>query len=900
MIADRNKKSLIIVESPTKANTIKKYLPSTCQVVASKGHVVDLNPNPDSKEGMYGVDVNNDFRLDYVIVDGKEALLADMKKLLKKSEQLILASDEDREGESIAWHLLNQLKPTVPVYRMVFHEITKKAILAAFDNCREIDINLVRAQEARRTIDRLQGYGISPLLSQKLGAKYSAGRVQSPALKMIVEKEKKRRLYRKSDYYSVETVMDYSGTEFPATLTAIGKNKVASASSYDKESGELKKKDAIVLSADDAAKIKESIEGSDAVVESVIHQDKIERPQMPFTTSTLQQDATRRLHKGAREIMMIAQRLYENGFITYMRTDSPNLSDECIRASRAGVASIYGEEYLSPVPRNYKAKTLGAQEAHEAIRPSGDYMRTPKETGLTGDELKLYTLIWQRTLSTQMRDAEKAVTTLSLRKDDYHFTATGTVITFKGFRILYEAASDGDDEDDKEGLLPSLSAGDSVLIEKSEAKSHTTQPPARYNEATLVKTLESEEIGRPSTYATIISTLLDRHYIIRDGQSLVPTFTGFFVDAFLEKAFSLYIGYDFTKTMEAGLDEIAEGKEDKSEYLRDFWFGSDKMDGLEKDLSIAKSTTAPGDVKNLIIPDLKYSFNEGDAVINYEIRTGKFGPYLASDFIDKETGKTRMASIDEKKYFPGTFQDSDAASILFPEETSTVLYDKYELKSGRYGEYLVRISDGKNAQWPRTKDNAENASEEFIELLFELPKTVGQDSDGNEVVLRSGPYGFYASYKGHNARVSNPLTFNADSLIIGQSESLPVFIYKDKSAEVASGRYGFYLKYDGKNYPLPKAFKKDISALTEDDVIKTLEGNTEEKSLDALQTFSINGEEVHLLDGMFGPYLKRGSENIPLPSDYKKDISKLTEESVSEIVSSYVPKAKTAYRKRRG
>ncbi len=897
MIADRNKRSLIIVESPTKANTIKKYLPSTCQVVASKGHVVDLNPNPDPKDGVYGVDVNHDFKLDYVIVDGKEALLNDMKKLLKKSEQLILASDEDREGESIAWHLLNQLKPTVPVFRMVFHEITKKAILAAFDNCREIDINLVRAQEARRTIDRLQGYGISPLLSQKLGAKYSAGRVQSPALKMIVEKEKLRRRYRKSDYYSVEASMEHSGVHFPAVLTAVGERKVASSSSYDKDTGALKKKDALVLSRDEAEALKARLSGQNAIVESVMHQDKTERPQMPFTTSTLQQDATRRLRKGAREIMMIAQHLYENGFITYMRTDSPNLSDECIRASRAAVVSLYGDEYLSPAPRNYKAKTLGAQEAHEAIRPSGDYMRTPKETGLTGDELKLYTLIWQRTLSTQMRDAEKAVTTLSLRKDDCLFTASGTVITFKGFRILYEAASDGDEDEEKEGLLPSLSAGENVLIEECEAKAHTTQPPARYNEATLVKTLESEEIGRPSTYATIISTLLDRHYIVRDGQALVPTFTGFFVDAFLEKAFSLYIGYDFTKTMEAGLDEIAEGKEDKSEYLREFWFGSDKLDGLEKDLSVAKASTAPGEVKSLVLPDLDYSFTEGDEEIRYEIRTGKFGPYLSSSFIDKESGKAKMASIDEKKYFPGTFTDLDARSILFPEESTVVLYDRYELKSGRYGEYIVRLSDGKNAQWPRIKDRAGSASEDFLELLFELPKTVGKDDEGNEVILRSGPYGFYASYKGHNIRVPDPMAFRAESVFLKHSDSLPVFQCNGKDAEIASGRYGFYIKYDGKNYPLPPAFKKDISELTADDVIKAIGSGDADKGQDALRTFSVDGADVYLLDGRFGPYLKRGSDNIPLPADAKKDISKLTDEAVAEIVSSYKPKARTSYRR---
>ena len=893
MVADKNKKSLIIVESPTKANTIKKYLPSNFQVVASKGHVVDLNPNPSNKDGVYGVDVNDDFKLDYVIVDGKEALLSDMKKLLKKSEQLILASDEDREGESIAWHLLNQLKPTVPVYRMVFHEITKKAILAAFDNCREIDINLVRAQEARRTVDRLQGYGISPLLSQKLGAKYSAGRVQSPALKMIVEKERVRRAFKASDYYSVESVMSVSSS-FSSTLTAISGVKVAASSSYDKETGELKK-DVRVLSESDADRITNDIIGKEAEVESVMHQDKIERPQMPFTTSTLQQDATRKLHKGAREIMMIAQHLYENGFITYMRTDSPNLSDECIKASRESVMSLFGKEYLSPSPRNFKAKTLGAQEAHEAIRPSGDVMRSPKDTGLSGDELKLYTLIWQRTLSTQMKECEKAITTVTMKCDEYTFTSSGTVITFKGFRALYEAATD--ESDNKENMLPSLSAGDKVAIESAEAKAHVTAPPARYNEATLVKTLESEEIGRPSTYATIISTLIDRHYIVREGQYLVPTFTGFFVDAFLEKAFSLYIGYDFTKNMEAGLDKIAAGAEDKSEYLSSFWFGSASFKGLEHDLKDARATTVAGEVKNLTLPGLSYSFREDDLDVHYEIRTGKFGPYLSSDYTDTDSGKVRMASIDEKKYFPGTFTDEDARSILFPEEVKAVLYDKYELKSGRYGDYFTRIADGKIASWPKIKAEAINASEEFIDLLFELPKSMYRDEDGEEVVLKSGPYGFYASYKGKNTRVADPLSFNAESVIA--DEELPTFTLDGKSAEIAKGRYGYYVKYDGRNVPLPSAFRKDISSLKEDDVAKAVNGVKEEKSIDAEKTFQVDGETVSLINGRYGYYLKRGKDNIALSDEIKKDISLLTDDKAAEIVRAYVPKAKKSFSRRK-
>ena len=466
MIADPNKKSLIIVESPTKAKTIGKYLPSSCIVKASTGHVVDLNPNPDpKKDGVYGVDVNHGFSLDYTIVEGKEKILNELKKDLKKVDQLILASDEDREGESIAWHLLSQLQPKVPVYRMVFHEITKKAITEAFSNCRDIDMNLVRAQEARRAVDRLQGYGISPILSRKLGANYSAGRVQSPALKLIVEKEKERMAFCVSSYSSVEAKLEKDEKEFSSTLVSISGKSVASSKSFDSESGEVKG-DVIVLSEDEAKEISEKIVGKDAEVVSVQESEKIEKPAWPFTTSTLQQDATRKLGKSAKEVMSIAQRLYENGFITYMRTDSPTLSQECINAAADYIRNTYGDSWL--YVRQYKAKTLGAQEAHEAIRPAGDRFRTPEETGLKGDELKLYTLIWKRTIASQMRDSVKAVTQVKFKLDDYMFSSSGSVIKYEGFRKVYMVSSDNAEE--KSQTLPLLKEGDKAAIKEAEGK----------------------------------------------------------------------------------------------------------------------------------------------------------------------------------------------------------------------------------------------------------------------------------------------------------------------------------------------------------------------------------------------------------------------------------------------
>ncbi len=576
MIADPTKKTLIIVESPTKAKTISRYLPKSCTVMASLGHIVDLNPNPDPKKGdVYGIDVDHGFKLDYTVVEGKEKLIGELKNALRGAEQLVLASDEDREGESIAWHLYNTLKPKCPVYRMVFHEITKKAITDAFSSCRDIDMNLVYAQEARRVVDRLQGYGISPILSRKLGGKYSAGRVQSPALKLIVEKENQRRRFRYSDYATVTALTD-TEPSFRSTLVSISGEAVASSKSFNGDTGEVKK-GVRVLSLEEGEKIASSLTGKEAVVTSVSQTKKAEKPAYPFTTSTLQQDGTRKLGKSAKEIMAIAQRLYENGFITYMRTDSPTLSDECIRAAAAYIRDNYGDSLLQV--RQYKAKTLGAQEAHEAIRPSGDRFRSPEETGLKGDELRLYTLIWKRTLASQMKDSIKAVTTVKLECGEYGFTSSGSVVLYEGFRKVYMVSSDREEE--KEETLPALSEGEKIAFSSLEAKSHTTQPPQRYTEAGLVQKLESEEIGRPSTYATIISTLIDRGYVVRQSTTLVPTFTGFFVEAFLEKSFPSYIAYDFTKDMEAGLDRIARGEEEKEDYLSLFWFGKDGNNGTK-------------------------------------------------------------------------------------------------------------------------------------------------------------------------------------------------------------------------------------------------------------------------------------------------------------------------------
>ena len=815
MIADPGKLTLIIVESPTKARTIKRYLPATCTVLASRGHVVDLAPSP--KTGMYGVDVENGYELEYVIEPDKAKVLSELKKALKGVEQLVLATDEDREGESISWHLLNQLKPKCLVFRMVFHEITKQAITNAFSSCRELDMNLVHAQEARRAVDRLQGYGISPIISSKLAGHYSAGRVQSPGLKLVVEREKLRRAYKVSAYSSVEADLASDKGRLKAVLKTSGGKTIASSKSFNSDTGKLKSSH-VALTQEEAEAIAAALKGQAAEVISVQSKETRQRPAVPFITSTLQQDGVRQLHKTTKEIMLIAQELYENGFITYMRTDSPTLSQECIKGARQQVEELFGKDSLSPSPRNYKATSQGAQEAHEGIRPAGAVFRTPEQTGLSGDKLKLYTLIWKRTLATQMKDALKCSTAIELKAGDSVLSSSGTVIKDPGFLKLYKAS--GEEEEDGQGSLPDLKEGDRLTVEDAQAKEHQTEPPKRFNEATLVKQLEDEGIGRPSTYATIISTLVDREYVSRQGNQLVPTFTGFFVDSFLENVFPLYIDYGFTSKMEEGLDRIASGVETKTAFLDGFWKGSDAFPGLAKDLQEARSSVKKSEVKSLSLFGLSYQVEHEGKPVKYEIKTGKFGPYLDSDLM--VDGKTAKASIDQKKYFPGLFTDADASAMLFgASEAPEEFLPGIVIQNGRYGEYFKRLSDGKTVNVRKGK-SASEYSAKLVTLLFELPKVLGKDSEGKEVVMQNGPYGIYASYNGANLRVSDPYSVTAEAVI---EESLakaagkePLMVFTDLEGEklvLLSGPYGKYLKWGKKNVKLPDAEKADLTLLTQ-------------------------------------------------------------------------------------
>ena len=821
MKADPNKKSLIIVESPTKARTIKRYLGPNCTVMASLGHIEDLAVQP--KTGVHGVMVDDGYELEYEMSDDKKKLLNEMKKELKKVDQLILASDEDREGESIAWHLYNNLKPTCPCFRMVFHEITKQAITNAFNNCREIDMNLVSAQEARRAIDRLQGYEISPILARKIGfTKASAGRVQSPGLKIIVDREKERRAFISNDYTSVNVFFE----DFKAKLDMIGDKIVAGKSSFDGKTGKIKNGH-IALSTLEAASVIKDLRGKSALVRSVTRQEKKTSPSYPFTTSTLQQDASRKLNKSVREIMSIAQSLYEKGFITYMRTDSPNLSAECIKASREQIRKLFGDGYLSSRERNYKAKSESAQEAHEAIRPAGDTFRTPKETGLSGDELKLYTLIWKRTLSTQMKDALRAITSVKLECGKYKLSASGTEILFDGFLKLYSESIDENINDVDEGensrLLPPLQEGQERLITDAAEVSHTTEPPFRYNEASLVKTLEEKGIGRPSTYAQIISTILTKGYANKVKSSLVPTFLGFFVADFLDSAFPIYVGYDFTSHMEEGLDKIASGEEDKISYLNAFWNGHEGFNGLKNEVGSVSRGVRISEAKTLHLSKLSYTFSTEEGVYAYSIKNGKYGPYIEV----KKDGSENVeyASIDQNIYYPGTFTDEDARKIFEAKNKKADVIEgtDVEIRTSRNGTYLYRESDGKSVSLPRGM-KVENLEKDDVDFLFSLPKLLGED-EGGKAELRIGPYGYYVSYGGKNTGIKNPReitfeSFKADTEKKSETqEKVSVKVFPDlegKPLEIISGRYGAYLKWGDKNIALSREEKAEPEKVSEE------------------------------------------------------------------------------------
>ena len=761
---------LVIVESPAKAKTIAGYLGRDYVVESSIGHIRDLPQSaadvPAKIKGepwaRLGVDVDNDFTPYYVVSRDKKSHMTKLKGLLRDASELYLATDEDREGEAIAWHLLDELKPKVPVRRMVFHEITPQAISAAVANPRDIDMDLVEAQEARRILDRLYGYEVSPVLWKKVMSGLSAGRVQSVATRLVVDRERERMAFRTASYWDLEGTFDagekHAERIFPAKLHSVDAKRVARGSDFTAQ-GVLKSgADVVHLDRSRAEALAAGLQESTFDVRSVESKPYRRQPYAPFRTTTLQQEASRKLGYGASRTMSIAQRLYENGFITYMRTDSTTLSDTAINAARAQARELYGAEYVPDRPRVYASKVKNAQEAHEAIRPAGENFRTPAQTGLTGDAFRLYELIWMRTVASQMKDAEGRSVTIRLggaaaSGEDVVFSASGRVITFYGFLKAYVEGSDDPDteSDDRETRLPDVAEGDRVSASNIEASGHQTKPPARYTEATLIRELEEREIGRPSTYASIIGTILNRGYVYKKGTALVPAWLAFSVIRLLEEHFSRLVSYEFTASMEDVLDEIAGGRRDRNTELAEFYFGSGDVDGLQK----LVSELGDIDARELA------TFRVADGV---DLRVGRYGPYIETTPEDGDGSPVR-ANVPEDLP-PDELTAAKAKELLAnPAGEETRLGEDPETgltivaKNGRYGPYVTELlpDDAPKGTKPRTGSLFKSMNLDTITLdqaltLLTLPRVVGVDPEsGDEITAQNGRYGPYLK-KGTDSR----------------------------------------------------------------------------------------------------------------------------------------------------
>jgi DNA topoisomerase I len=835
-VSEPSGRRLVIVESPAKARTIAGYLGSEYVVESSIGHIRDLPNNASEVPARYkgepwarlGVNVEADFDPVYVVPKDKKQQITKLRKLLKDSDELYLATDEDREGEAIAWHLLEELKPSVPARRMVFHEITPQAIADAVASPRDIDEDLVDAQETRRILDRLYGYEVSPVLWKKVMSGLSAGRVQSVATRLVVDRERERMAFRAAAYWDIEGSFDAgehkTPREFPAKLTSVDGRRVAQGRDFTPQ-GELKTQDVVHLDEQQAAALAAGLRDQSFTVRSVEAKPYTRRPYAPFRTTTLQQEASRKLGFGASRTMQVAQRLYENGFITYMRTDSTTLSGTALAAARTQVRELYGEDYLPDQPRTYAAKVKNAQEAHEAIRPAGSSFRTPRQTGLSGDEYRLYELIWMRTVASQMKDAQGRTVSIRLgaraagsQGEECEFSASGRVITFYGFLRAYVEGRDdpGAEQDDRETRLPDVAEGDVVSVVSLDPAGHETRPPARFTEATLVRELEEREIGRPSTYASIIGTILNRGYVYKKGTALVPAWLAFAVVRLLEEHFANLIDYQFTARLEDVLDDVAGGRAKRTGVLARFYFGDGDIEGLRE---------MAGDLGDIDARALS-TFPLGDGIA---VRVGRYGPYV-------EDAEERRANIPED--LPPDELTLDVARELLakPAGMEVPLGDDPEsgrpivAKNGRYGPYVTEVlpDDAPKGTKPRTSSLFKSMSLDTITLydarrLLTLPRTVGTDpGSGEPITAQNGRYGPYLK-KGSDSR---SLESEEQLFTITLGEALAIFAQpkqrgrraaseplrelgtdpnSDKPVVVKDGRFGPYVTDGETNATLRKA-----------------------------------------------------------------------------------------------
>ncbi|SEL39831.1 type I DNA topoisomerase [Streptacidiphilus jiangxiensis] len=881
----RDGRRLVIVESPAKAKTIKGYLGPGYVVEASVGHIRDLPGTaaevPEGYTGdvrRLGIDVDHDFEPIYVVNPDKKAQVSKLKSLLKEADELFLATDEDREGEAIAWHLQEVLRPKVPVHRMVFHEITKDAIQEAVRNPRELNKRLVDAQETRRILDRLYGYEVSPVLWKKVMPRLSAGRVQSVATRLVVERERERMAFRSASYWDLTAVFATEagraaaagepGT-FGARLSAVDGRRVATGRDFD-SLGQIKggagaTGQVLHLDEEAARGLAAALAATDFQVRSVESKPYRRSPYAPFRTTTLQQEASRKLGFGAKRTMDVAQKLYENGFITYMRTDSTTLSDTAITAARAQVEQLYGREYLPDAPRTYQGKVKNAQEAHEAIRPSGDRFRTPAETRLAGDEYKLYELIWMRTVASQMKDAvgqSVSVKVAGRAADgrDVEFSASGKIITFHGFLKAYvEGRDDPDAElDDRERRLPPMAEGDGVTADEITPDGHSTKPPARYTEASLIKELEDREIGRPSTYAAIIDTIIRRGYVFKKGTALVPSFVALAAVRLLEEHFGRLVDYDFTAKMEDDLDAIARGEAESVPWLRRFYFGEGSVEGAAA--SAADAGNGDGDhlggLKELVTDlgaiDAREisSFPLGDSGIT--LRVGRYGPYV-------ERGEKRQDVPDDLP--PEELTVELAEELLNKPSGERVLGNDPDngnqivAKSGRYGAYFTEIlpegtpKTGKNAVKPRTGSLLQSMDLDTVTLedalkIFGLPRVVGADAEGVEITAQNGRYGPYLK-KGTDSR---SLETEDQMFTVTLEEALAI-------------------------YAQPKARGRAAA----------------KPPLKELGVDPVSEKPVVVKDGRFGPYVTDGETNATLRRD--DSVEEITPERGFELLAEKRAKA---------